>query len=48
MSAIGSSLSRIGAVFVKELNDRNPQHHGEGQPIAPHLDQLFNKDGADP
>ena len=45
----GRHAFRVGVDGVAEedeLDDRNADDHGEGQPVAPHLDDLFQEDGA--
>ena len=36
-----------GVAEEHELDDRDADDHGEGQPVAPHLDHLLQEDGAD-
>ena len=45
----GRKMARVGVDRVaekRELNQRNAEHHGEGQPVAPHLGELLHDDPA--
>ena len=37
-----------GVTEQHELNHRNAKHHGERQPVTPHLDEFLRDDGAKP
>ena len=45
----GGQMPRIGIdreAEERELNQRNAEHHGEGEPVAPHLRELLRDDAA--
>ena len=43
----GRQMARVGVdreAEERELDERNAEHHGEGQPVAPHLREFFHHD----
>src|ERR1035438_8563190 len=37
-----------GVTKEDELNQRDADHHAEGEPVAPHLDEFLHHDGPEP